>query len=72
MININEERRRSINATPHDPATRTSCQVPRRTNKNRTGQKAASLFVPQMFVLFIVTCNGSDNFAVPPVFLVYG
>jgi hypothetical protein len=42
MVNkINKERWRSINETPHDPATRTSDQEPKRTlNKNRTGHKA--------------------------------
>jgi hypothetical protein len=42
MINkINKERRRSMIATPHDPATRASGKEPRRTpNKNRTGHKA--------------------------------
>jgi hypothetical protein len=31
MVNkINKERRRSMNATPHDPATRPSGQEPRR------------------------------------------
>jgi hypothetical protein len=42
MINkINKDRRRSMNATPHDPGTRTSDKEPRRTtNKNRAGRKA--------------------------------
>jgi hypothetical protein len=41
MINkINKERRRLINATPYDPATRTDGMEPRRTpDKNRTGHK---------------------------------
>jgi hypothetical protein len=41
MINkINKERRRSINATPYDPATITSGKEPMRTqNKDRTGHK---------------------------------
>jgi hypothetical protein len=43
MINkINKERRRSIYATPHDPATRTNGKEPGRTTlkKNMTGHKA--------------------------------
>jgi hypothetical protein len=41
MINkIKKERQRSMNATPYDPATRTSEKEPRRTpNKNRTGHQ---------------------------------
>ena len=40
MINkINKERRRSMNATPHDPATRTSGKKPRRT-PNKTQDRA--------------------------------
>jgi hypothetical protein len=44
MINkINKERRRSMNATPYDPPTRTNGKEPRRTpNKNRTGQKQST------------------------------
>jgi hypothetical protein len=42
MINkINKEKRRSMNATPHDPATSSSGQESRTTpNKNKTGPKA--------------------------------
>jgi hypothetical protein len=42
MINkINKERRRSMNATPRDPETRTGGKEPRKpSNKNRTGRNA--------------------------------
>jgi hypothetical protein len=41
IIKINKERRRSMNATPYDPATRTSNKEQRRIpNKNRKGHKA--------------------------------
>jgi hypothetical protein len=51
MLNkINKERFLSMNATTHNPATRTSDKEPRRTpNKNRTGRKGES-FVLHIFI----------------------